>query len=440
MLPPFEIVARHRPIDLVARPDAPLLAPYAAVEGDLDGDRAELALTHPDGTRLAVRIEGRAVSVRAGERALRSRRHGRTGVAPGRLGLTLTGSHLAVLTHEKERWVVRGRIDLRELGGPDPRDPDWIGALRGSGSGAVTGVRTGPFGQLGLRDVRMVSHADGTPYRVGGAVLLTATSAGPGFFDTAHTSLWALTPDDRVEHRADLFFGRPDRPGVYGDHATHLLRDGDRWLVATSTWSDFPADKKERVPGALRVTLAETDADLTTGQHVLPTRELVLPAPAPGGGPSVGTWDPHLVRDPATGEWLVGYVSARRFFDFHPVLAAGPSLDDLTLRGAATDRRATEGTTLLRDGDTWRVLASDGRDNPRATRARFPVFDTALREQGTVAAPYPTNIPWPTVVPPDPEADGDTWRLVTFNGHPYGGSLAGYGTHGDLVVMRARRD
>lgn len=437
MLPAFEIVARHRPIALVGTPGAPLVAPFAAVEADLDGDRAELALTHPDGTRLAVRIDGRAVSVHVGERALRSRRHGRTRVPPRRLGLSLTGRHLAVLTHEDEAWVVRGRVDLREAGGPDTPAAGWAGGLLGTGSGGATGVRTGPFGQLGLRDVRLVSHADGTPYRVDGDVLLTATSAGPGFFDTAHTSVWALTPDDRVEHRADLFFGRPDRPGVHGDHATHLVRDGDHWLVATSTWSDFPADRRARVPGALRVTLATSSADLTTGQHVLATRELLLPAP--DGAPSVGTWDPHLVRDPATGEWLVGYVSARRFFDFHPVLAAGPTLDDLTLRGAATERRATEGTTLLRDGDTWRVLASDGRDNPRATRGRFPVFDTSLREVGTVTAPYPTNIPWPSVVPPDPAVPGDGWRLVTFNGRPAGGTLAGYGTHGDVVVMRARR-
>ncbi|AJR18724.1 hypothetical protein GUY44_00410 [Pimelobacter simplex] len=443
MLPAFEIVARHRPIALVGRPGAALVAPFAAVEADLDltgageGAGAELALTHPDGTRLAVRLDGQRASLRVGERPLRSRRHGRTRATPSRLGLTLTGSHLAVLTREDGAWVVRGRVDLREVGGPDTRAAGWAGGLRGSGSGAVTGVRTGPFGQLGLRDVRLVSHADGTPYRRGGEVLLTATSAGPGFFDTAHTSLWALTADDRVEHRADLFFGRPDRPGVYGDHATHLLRDGDRWLVATSTWSDFPADRHARVPGVLRVTLAESSADLTSGQHVLPTRELALPAPE--CTPSVGTWDPHLVRDPATGEWLVGYVSARRFFDFHPALASGPTLDDLTLRGAATDRRATEGTTLLRDGATWRVLASDGRDNRRATRARFPVFDTSLREVGTLRAPYPTNIPWPSVVPPDPAVPGDEWRWVTFNGRPAGGTLAGYGTHGDVVVMRQQR-
>ena len=46
-------------------------------------------------------------------------------------------------------------------------------------------------------------------------------------------------------------------------------------------------------------------------------------------------------------------------------------------------------------------------------------------------APYPTNIPWPTLVP-----DGDSWLLVGFNGRSYGGPLPGYGTHGDLVFLR----
>ncbi|GAA3677317.1 hypothetical protein GCM10022237_40930 [Nocardioides ginsengisoli] len=437
MLPPFEIVARRRPIALVGTPDAPLLAPYAAIDARLDGGRAELALTHPDGTRLAVALDDGRASLTVGDRVVRSRRHGRVKVAPERLGLTLTGSHLAVLTHETDRWVVRGRVDLREAGGPDTRAAGWAAGLTAAAEGDIADLRAGGFGQLGLRDIRLVSHADGTPYRVGGAVLFTATSAGPGFFDTAHTSVWALTRDDEIEHRADLWFGRPDAPGVYGDHATHLLRDDahDRWLVTTSTWSDFPADKRERVAGRLRITLAESRDDLTSGQHLLPTRE--LPLPTPDGVPSVGVWDPHLAFDAATGAWLVGYVSARRFFDFHPVLASGPTLDDLTLRGAATERRATEGTTLVRLGDTWRVLASDGRDNRRAIRARFPIFDTSLREIGALAAPYPINIPWPTVVPPDPDVPGDEWRLVTFNGRPAGGALAGYGTHGDVVIMRS---
>jgi hypothetical protein len=434
VLPSFEIAARHRPITLVAAEGLPLLAPFGAVEGSLLADTAaELALEAADGTRLAVRLEdGRAsllVRIGGAEHALRSRRHSKARRPPTRLGLTLTGSHLAVLTLEDDAWVARGRIDLREIGGPDTRARAWLAGLAHDASG-VSDVRAGSFGQLGLRDIRLVSHADGSPYRIGSEVLFTATSAGPGFFDTAHTSVWALSADGEIAWRSDLFFQRPDRPGVYGDHATHLVRDGDAWLVATSTWSDFPARKSDRIPGALGVTLAESAEDLTRGQHVLPTRRLELPT----DGPSVGMWDPHLVR--TSDGWLVGYVSARKFFDFHPLLAAGPSLDHLALRGAATDRRATEGTTLLRVGEDWRVLASDGRDNRRAVRGRYPVFDTSMTEIGTLTAPYPTNIPWPSVVPPDPDVPGDEWRLVTFDGRRSGGRLAGYGTHGDVVVMR----
>ncbi len=59
------------------------------------------------------------------------------------------------------------------------------------------------------------------------------------------------------------------------------------------------------------------------------------PWPVPTDGRSVGTWDPHLVRD--GDRWLVTYVSATAFFRFHPVVAEGPDLDDL---GSARRRRA----------------------------------------------------------------------------------------------------
>ena len=103
-------------------------------------------------------------------------------------------------------------------------------------------------------------------------MLLTATSAGPGFFDTAHTSVWELDPATlALTHLSDVFFRRPDRPGVYGDHASHLLRDGDRWLLATSTWGDFRPGHRG---ASVAATLASTDADLLTGRHVLDTRPL----------------------------------------------------------------------------------------------------------------------------------------------------------------------
>jgi hypothetical protein len=58
------------------------------------------------------------------------------------------------------------------------------------------------------------------------------------------------------------------------------------------------------------------------------------------------------------------------------------------------------------------------------------VFGTDLVERGELDAPYPTNLPWPTLA----RVDG-RWLMVAFNGRPTGGRLLGYGTHGDVVVM-----
>lgn len=350
-----------------------------------------------------------------------------------------------MLSHAEGRWVARARVDLRDLGHAAlVRSTGWSDTLRSGAEGAVGTLRAGGFGQLGLRDVRLVTHADGSPVTDGTAVWLTATSAGPGFFPTAHASVWRLETDTlALSHAADLFFARDgaDGTGTYGDHAVHLVHEQDAWLVATSTWSDFD---KQRHPH-VGVQVGRSRDDLLSGRHVVATTPLDLPVDGLG---SVGTWDPHLLREP-DGSWLVAFVSARRFFVFHPAVAAGPSLDRLRLVAADPRRRATEGSTLHRlSGSTgtatgssgsgaWRLLASDGRDGPRATRARYPVLEARgewLVETGVLDAAYPTNLPWPTLVP----CPGRGTLLVTFDGTRHGGPLAGYGTHGDLVVLRGQ--
>ena len=80
------------------------------------------------------------------------------------------------------------------------------------------------------------------------------------------------------------------------------------------------------------------------------------------------------------------------------------------------------------------MLASDGRDGRRGQRRGYPVFDLRLAEVGALDAPYPTNIPWPTLV-----REGGGWLMVGFNGRPYGGPLVGYGSHGDVVLLRTPR-
>ncbi|WP_168929791.1 hypothetical protein [Nocardioides sp. GY 10127] len=421
-------------------------------DGDDDGEEGESVLrcvAVVEGGRCHLEVHGPH-----GTTTHASRRGGDAG-SPVALALVLTGTQVTALTLDAAgstgTWTGRARTDLRELTRSAPgaerlvRDPAWLAGLVVRHRGEVRNLRAGRFGQLGLRDVRLVTTEDGSPWVAEGdpdARWFTATSAGPGFFPTAHTSVWRLALDGlRLEHRADLFFRRPGRhdpaasneaggatvPGVYGDHATHLVALPDGWLVTTSSWGDFDPDEK----GArVAVLLARSGEDLTTGEHVLDAEELPLPT---DGLRSVAVWDSHVVRD--GDRWLVGYVSARKFFEFHPVVAEGPSLDALRLRAAAPDRRATEGTTLLRTEEGWRVLASDGRDNPRGQRERYPVWDLDLTEVGTLDAPYPTNLPWPTLVPTQ---DAAHWLMVTFNGTAAGGRVLGYGTHGDVVVLSTR--
>lgn len=441
-------MARHRPVDLLSATTRHTLdpragrhpfarpAPYATVVATpAEGAEGLRVALRSGNTRLTVVWDqgrvGLEVDVEGEVTQHRSRRFGHVDTRPERIALTLTGTHLTAFTSEHDTWVARGRVDLRAR--LDTRDEAWLAALEIDTTGELSALEAGGFGQLGLRDVRLVTEADGSPVRDGSSVWLSATSAGPGFFDTAHTSLWRYdTATDTLTHTGDLFFRRPDLPGVFGDHATHVLRTDGRWWVATSTWGDFeePSRWAARRPSSLRITLADIEHDPRSGEHVLDTTELPVPVE---GFTSVATWDPHLVRH--EDQWWVGYVSASRFFRFHPVLASGPALDQLTQRGASVRRTATEGTTVVPYGGGLVVLASDGREGRSGHRKAYPVMDTTLRQVGTLDAPYPSNIPWPCLVPP--AQAGDPWLMVTFDGTAHDPGLLGYGTHGDLVVMRA---
>lgn len=436
-LPTLAPVARRRDVSLVQPGTDVVAAPYAAAELDLDAPDADavVGLAAGPGTTLRARRSAGRTWLELEHDGVpthhESRRHARSPRAEA-LAVTLTGKLVTAWTRETGQWRAHAVLDLLDCRGghpPNPFDTDWLAGLA-----AEPGAdRAGTFAQLGLRDPHLVTHADGTAYHQDGALLLTATSAGPGGFGTGHTSVWSLDPATlTLDHRGDLFFRRPDRPGVFGDHATHVVRDRERWLVATSTWGDFHPRSHPHVSMTLAVVPVTTD--LLRGPHVLDT--LPLPVPTADLPAPVGTWDPHLVRDD-DGTWLLAFVRASRFFVFHPALAVGPNPTDpagWALRAAASARTACEGPTLLRTTDGWRVLASHGRDGRRdveGAAATYPVLDLDLREVGRIDAAYPTNLPWPTLArtPQGP-------LLIGFDSTPAGGPLLGYGTHGDLVLQR----
>lgn len=358
--------------------------------------------------------------------------------APCRVAFSLTGNVAAGLVDAGEGFRPLVRAHLPDDVGPETLADhrNGFGARASSGTVMLTGVEAGYFGQTGLRDPHVVTHADGSPYIKFGKVLLTMTQAGMGFFETAHWGVWTLDlANYQIEPVAKLFFRRDGLPAVLGDHAGHLVRDDDngRWIVATSTWGDFSGERVD-----VHFATVPTSTDLLQGVHVLDTERLQLPV---DDLPSqaVGQWDPHLVR--AGDRWYVGFVNARAFFDFYPALACGePGGDfyELSLAGADPSKNETEGPVIQRLNGQWYVLASNGAGSPTESRGQYPVYDLSMEQIGTLDAPHPGNIPWPTVFPAPASRDRTRWMMVTFDGTSYHRDVLGYGTHGDLLVMEAK--
>ena len=385
--------------------------------------RAQAGLAAPDGDHLLVQWSGTTSRVslelrsRGWTRRLRSLKIEQR--PPFGLAFALCENQVTALVDAGAGWQpvlterdrVAGRVDLRR--------PEELGRYRYAwgGDGVDLGpVRAGLFGMTGLRDPHLVQHADGTPYERDGRYFLTWTCAGLGFFQQAHWTVWSHDPSAPEDMRLEAqLFSRRDGL-VLGDHAGQLVRDGDRWLVATSAWGDFR-------PGSIHVRHTETTDDLLSGVHLLETHRTPLPT-------RHGAWDPGMTR--VAGRWQVGFVESRtqKPFVFHPALASTPAADwwdRLEPVMAATTMRQCEGPVLVRVGERTRLLASDSAER------NYPVFELNGRRVGRLDAPYPTNVPHPQLVP-DPDGG---WWLVTFDGTPYESKVMGYGGHGDVVVMRA---
>ena len=443
----FETVNRFRPFSLVAPgfevdtagepgPDRLVLAgsdppaPYAAVEvrlppasGDAAPGGVAVGLATAHGDHVLVRWSAAAsrlqLSLRQGGRTRVLRRRTVRGDGPHRVAFALCENQVTALVDTGAGWQPVLTERAKVAAAVDLRREDVLAGYRYAWSGdgvAPDAVRAGVFGMAGLRDPRLVQHADGSPYVEDGRFFLTWTCAGLGFFPQAHWSVWSMDPATPEDMRLEAqLFSRRDGL-VLGDHAGQLVRDGDRWLVVTSSWGDF-------APGRIHVRHTSATDDVLHGVHVLDTE----PAPLPT---EHGSWDPSLLR--LDGSWHVAFVESpsQRPFDFHPALATGPGpawTDDLTLVAAADGLHRCEGPVFATvEGQTW-LLASDGRHRS------YPVFDLTGRRAGRLDAPYLSNIPHPQLVP-DP---GGGWWLVTFDGTGYAPKVMGYGGHGDVVVMHS---
>ena len=409
-------------------------APYAAVELTVEAADVPVTvgLTASDGDGVVVEYDPRRNRVRivaivdGVRRRLRSRRvRGRT---LHRLAFVLCENQVTGVVDSGRGWrpLVTARPEVAELF--DLRDPETLGRLsytwgtKGPGSVILRDIVAGVFGMTGVRDPHLVQHADGTPYVRDGKLLVTMTCAGMGFFTQAHWGVFELDLDRPGEMRqTGHLFGR--RGGLLlGDHAGQIIVDGDECFVVVSSWGDFNPTR------GVHVRHVTTGLEILDGIHMLATERLDVPT-------LHSAWDPSLTR--VDGRWHLAYVESpsQAPFRFRPALAAGPegaSYDHgLTLVGADTAHEQCEGPIITRLGDDWRLLTSDGHAR------EYPVYDLQMRRLGEFDAPYGSNIPHPQLIG---NLDiGGEWML-TFDGTPWGERVLGYGTHGDVVLMRRRAE
>ena len=448
----FATLERFRPFELVAsgfeqvqegaetaltslrRSEESPPAPFAALElrvAALDDSGISTGLHTPDGDHVVAVYDPRTRRA-----SIEVRRDGRTAVVTRRkvslqgafrFAFVLCENQVTALADSGDGWTplctarekVARLVDLRSPAVLAAHTFGW-GPRHPSGEVRVSDVRAGCFGMAGLRDLHLVQHPDGRPYVREGSTYLTATCAGLGFFQQAHWGVFTidLASPDRIEQVAHLFFARDGL--VLGDHAGQVVVDDEAgtYVVATSSWGDFAFD-------GVHVRHTTTTDDVLHGLHVLATEPLDLPT-------AVGSWDPAMTR--IDGRWHVGFVESpsQDPFDFHPALAIGPDGADhatgLEFVGADETVSGCEGPILAQVDGQWLLLASDG------VGKEYRVYDLSVRQEGTLDAPYGTNIPHPQLVP----RPGGGWLLLTFDGTPYDDRVLGYGTHGDVVVMASK--
>jgi len=450
---PFAIMRRFRPFAVVspgferavAGPgptgqyvtDSSPVAPFAAVELELaevgvGGAAAGLLTAGGDGVQVTYEPARAALSVTVttdGRPTVVRRRRLRGGV-PQRVAFVVCENRVTGLADVGAGWVpvvserdrVAALVDLRVPTTLARHNFAWGPAQPERGDLVLRGARCGTWGMTGVRDPHLVQLADGTPYVIDGAVYLTMTCAGPGFFPAAHWGVFTLdlAAPERLTQVGHLFSRRDGL--LLGDHAGQVVVDPDagRCWIATSSWGDFTPEV------GVHVRQTSADLDVLHGEHVLDTVPLSLPTPH-------SAWDPAATV--IDGRWHVAFVESpsQQPFSFRPALAVGPiggsCGEDLALVGSDTSLDQCEGPMLTRLDGAWRLLASDGRAR------RYPAYDLGMQRVGELTAPYLSNIPHPQVVPLPAGSALGRELLVTFDGTAWGERVLGYGTHGDVVVM-----
>ena len=333
--------------------------------------------------------------------------------------------------NEASAWYDSGtgwqRITSVDLSTVDLRDPAVLATYHptfGAASGGTTSAwafdwfEYGYFGQLGLRDVTLVTHKDGAPYTVGGDLFFTATAAGyAGAGGGGHTGVYAINLKTGVLRKTGALFVRRGAPLIYNDLPANIIYDDD-----IQAWRVFIATFGNGFGSTLQILHQIYRGEILNGVTVL--RDAAALALTEDAAEDV--YDPCVVFDPVAQEWLVAYAATTDTnFAGDPMYVALDSSTDLVTFTSEWQKSANtgfEGAKIQKVDGSYYVVS--------ASKTTFRVYDRAgtyLNDLNVGTHPASATPPHATLIP---LFDGDEtrWFLICHDDTKFGANDFSWGS------------
>lgn len=344
---------------------------------------------------------------------------------PSKIGLSIVGNSVIAWTYSSGTWTRRVTQDITSYINLTTADmTGWKSAFTVATPNTAVwtfdNLVTSRFGAVGIRDVTLVTHEDGTPIEYSGKYRFTCSAAAPV---GSHQAVYEFDPATNTITQTAVIWS--DRGGtLYADLASHIIQNDDtdgtmRYLV--SSWGNG-------FGGVIEILHKDNVGDLTTGSHAVSGLTALNVPLIPGT--DGGAYDPYLIRDGA--DWLLAYavVDDTTFVGEHFYVAAATSTDMSTFTAVDDDptREQVEGPKMvLANGTPY--IASGGR-------GEHPVYDASMVYVGEPTfSPSLYNgtdtQPHIMIFPHGAEYICLTWNNVKYSSLSF--------TWGDLQIYRADR-
>ncbi|MBD7987105.1 hypothetical protein H9645_03595 [Luteimonas sp. Sa2BVA3] len=258
----------------------------------------------------------------------------------------------------------------------------------------------GALGTCGMRDIRPVTHPDGSPVVRGNKLVFSAHT-----FDVTSNGFLSIWELDLVTYAATQISSfQGTRGGVFErDVAAHVVMNSeDSFDIYAGTWGE-----RARPGGTITsIWYSTSKRILDGGIHNIGT---AVPMVLPGMLTSeYGAYDTHIVFDGS--RYLCAYtITERHDFSGSPFYSAvAESVDRVTWTLVWSDptRQRYEGNSALKAGGAWWYLSGG--------ETSMNIHDAAGNYIGKLDGAHdgrPTTQPWPSVVPV-----GDVYIMLSFDG------------------------